>query len=81
MAPQNHLHDSLKNGQLDHVKRQDNAIGKEKEWNCFEHIIWFNVAWFVGLHLGGLYGAYLVFTQAKIVTTLFGNTKKFYLHF
>lgn len=81
MAPQNSLHDSIKNRQLDYDKRQDNATGKEKEWNCFEHIIWFNVAWFVGLHLGGLYGSYLVFTQAKIATTLFGNTKKFYLHF
>ncbi|CAM6032056.1 unnamed protein product, partial [Sphagnum compactum] len=43
----------------------------DPNWNCFDHIIWFNVFWFTGLHIVAAYGAYLCFTDAKILTTLF----------
>lgn len=36
-------------------------------------IVWRNVIIFMYLHLGAIYGLYLVFTSAKIVTTLFGE--------
>jgi hypothetical protein len=45
----------------------------DPNWNCFDHIIWFNVFWFTGLHIVAAYGAYLCFTDAKILTTLFGK--------
>ncbi len=45
---------------------------KAEEWNCFDHIIWFNVFWFTGLHIAAVYGAYLCFTDAKLLTILFG---------
>lgn len=45
----------------------------DKNWNCFEHILWFNVFWFTGLHIAATYGAYLFFTDSKILTILFGK--------
>lgn len=35
-------------------------------------IVWRNVILFAYLHLAALYGVLLIFTSAKIVTTLFG---------
>jgi len=35
-------------------------------------IVWRNVILFTYLHLAALYGVLLIFTSAKIVTTLFG---------
>lgn len=35
-------------------------------------IVWRNVILFAYLHLAGLYGALLMFTSAKIATTIFG---------
>ncbi|CAG2107902.1 unnamed protein product, partial [Medioppia subpectinata] len=40
-------------------------------WNCFNHIIWRNVLYYTAIHIAAIYGGYLVFTSAKILTTLF----------
>lgn len=37
-------------------------------------IVWRNVFVFSGLHIGALYGLYLVFTSAKLATTIFGTS-------
>jgi len=37
------------------------------------HIIWRNVLIFLYLHLGAIYGIYLAFTSAKLITTIFGK--------
>jgi len=51
---------------------RDQAINKSiEEWNCFDHILWMNVFWFVLLHVGAAYGLKLVFTDAKLLTTVF----------
>ncbi|KAH9494036.1 hypothetical protein DERF_014754 [Dermatophagoides farinae] len=44
---------------------------EKDDWNCFEHIIWMNVFWFALLHTLSIYGAYLLFVDAKILTILF----------
>lgn len=46
---------------------------EKDDWNCFEHIIWMNVFWFALLHTLSIYGAYLLFVDAKILTILFGK--------
>jgi stearoyl-CoA desaturase (delta-9 desaturase) len=35
-------------------------------------IVWRNIILFVYLHVAAVYGAYLMLTSAKIITTLFG---------
>ncbi len=45
----------------------------DKEWNCLDHILWVNVLYFVGMHVGTVLGLYLAFTSAKYLTLLFGN--------
>jgi len=41
------------------------------EWNYWDHLYPINITWFIILHTGAIYGAKLVFTDAKIVTFLF----------
>lgn len=36
-------------------------------------IVWRNVLIFAYLHLGAIFGLYLVFTSAKLLTSLFGE--------
>ncbi len=45
----------------------------DKEWNCLDHILWVNVLYFMGMHVGTVLGLYLAFTSAKYLTLLFGN--------
>lgn len=40
-------------------------------------IVWKNVAIFLFLHLGALYGVYLSFTSAKLATVVFGEWSDF----
>lgn len=62
------------------VSRDYLRVRSEKDdWNCFEHIIWMNVFWFTLLHSLSIYGAYLLFVDAKFYTILFG--KYFFLIF
>ncbi|CAL8113886.1 unnamed protein product [Orchesella dallaii] len=42
-----------------------------KEWNPMDHILWMNVFWFVLLHVGALYGAYLSIFSASWKTFAF----------
>jgi len=40
-------------------------------------IKWLDLGAQIFVHVGGLYGLYLVFTQAKLLTTLWGKAKYF----
>ena len=46
---------------------------KNKEWNCFDHIIWPNVILISSVHTLAIYGGYLLFTEAKLLTILFSK--------
>lgn len=46
---------------------------KHDQWNCLDHIIWFNVFWFSSMHLISLYAIYLVLLEARLLTILFGK--------
>lgn len=39
-------------------------------------LVWRNIAIVIYTHLGALYGVYLMFTSAKIATTIYGEQKK-----
>lgn len=47
---------------------EEPTTGDEYEWK----IVWRNVLGMVYLHVGGLYGLYLIFTQAKSLTFIWG---------
>ena len=51
---------------------KENKETKTEKWNCLDHIIWENVAYLLSIHIGAVYGLYLCFTEAKIMTVLFG---------
>lgn len=36
-------------------------------------IVWFNVMVFILLHIGALYGAYLLFTSVKLITIVYSK--------
>lgn len=57
-------------GKADVDKKESNA--KTDDWNCMDHILWMNVFWFILLHVGALYGAYLSIFEASWKTFLFG---------
>ncbi|UXI16216.1 dihydrolipoyl dehydrogenase [Sarcoptes scabiei] len=44
---------------------------RHDQWNCLDHIIWFNVFWFSSMHLISLYAIYLVLLEARLLTILF----------
>lgn len=69
MPPNTEINDE----KLDRIsdKEDEEVVKRGKEWNCFEHILWFNVMWFTGLHIAGVYGIYLCFTDAKLLSILF----------
>ena len=46
---------------------------EEKPYEYKKQIVWRNVILFSALHIAALYGFYLIFASAKILTTLFGN--------
>lgn len=41
------------------------------DYKPIENIVWFNVFWFIGLHIGAFYGLYLSVYQAKWATLFF----------
>ncbi|CAG2167698.1 unnamed protein product [Oppiella nova] len=41
------------------------------EWNCYEHLVWVNIVYYLALHIMALYGFYLCFTDASWYTVLF----------
>jgi len=45
------------------------------DWNYWDHLYPVNILWFILLHLGAAYGLTLVFTEAKIATTIFGKSR------
>ena len=49
-------------------------VVKERSKEKYEmRIVWRNVILFAYLHLAALYGAYLLFTSAKLMTAAFGE--------
>lgn len=47
-------------------------LTKSNEKQAHQTIVWRNVILFAYLHLAALYGVLLMFTSAKIATTIFG---------
>ena len=56
-------------------KHQLNNDGIKEKKQYRLQIVWRNVILFALLHMGALYGLYLIFTSAKIATTIFGENK------
>lgn len=53
---------------------EENLANAEKQKDKFvRKIVWLNVAIFVALHLAALYGLYLAFTSAKLLTSVYGK--------
>lgn len=47
-------------------------FNKQNENERHQSIVWRNVILFAYLHLAALYGILLIFTSAKVFTTIFG---------
>lgn len=79
MAPKNPTemqNGTSQNGKAKEVVSRDflrDRHAVDKEWNPLEHILWINVLYFVGMHVGTLLGLYLAFTSAKYLTIAFGK--------
>lgn len=70
-APTGVISETESNG---NVKTHQMTNGHSKGQQEYKlQIVWRNVAIFVFLHAGALYGLYLAITSAKLVTTIFGN--------
>ncbi|XP_076673223.1 acyl-CoA Delta-9 desaturase-like [Andrena cerasifolii] len=50
---------------------EENAVNETPKEKYQRRIVWRNVIVFTYLHLGALYGVYLIFTSAKLMTTAF----------
>lgn len=46
------------------------------DYNFKRQIVWFNAIGFLVLHLCGCYGVYLMFTKAKVWTTIYGEEEE-----
>ena len=79
----NHVHDGNEDRNEDYdllpdenpefmSSSSDNDKVKPKHLFQKYHIVWRNVILFAYLHLAAFYGVYLMFTSAKILTSLFG---------
>lgn len=80
MAPNTQVTERIRNGYKPEDERQlvtrDWLLERAKSdtWNCFEHIVWFNLVWFVGLHVISLYAIYQILSgQTMLLTFLFGR--------
>lgn len=52
----------------------DKDVSKLKKATPRKHeLVWFNIIWFLYLHIASLYGLWLVFTSAKWQTNVFGT--------
>ena len=59
---------------LEDVQRHHLVEKQSKEKRQYKlQIVWRNVIIFVFLHVGALYGIYLMLTSAKIATIIFGK--------
>jgi stearoyl-CoA desaturase (delta-9 desaturase) len=68
--------DIVKTVAVPYVEPKNDAKPTEK---YRRQIVWRNVILFVYLHLAAVYGAYLMLTSAKIITTIWGMYKsRFY---
>lgn len=60
--------------QLDNESTKFAETNKAEVKNTYKfQLVWRNVILFALLHSGALYGVYLIFTSAKIATTVFGK--------
>lgn len=67
---------TVKSGYLQPEVRSQTQSSKTitKDQNQYKwHIVWRNVIFFIYLHYAGLYGLYLLLTQARWYTVLFGK--------
>lgn len=61
------------NDEINIEKKSQVKTGKNLPDKFVKKIVWVNVIIFSLLHIFSVYGLYLVFTSAKIMTTLFGK--------
>lgn len=80
MAPNIQISERSRNGDKPDEMRQmvtrDWLMERAKsdQWNCFDHIVWFNVGWFVALHIVSIYAIYqILLGQTMLMTFLFGK--------
>lgn len=66
--------DTLEDSNIPPVESFSGNAGKKYESKPYKvQIVWRNVILFVYLHAAALYGAYLMFTSAKILTSIWGE--------
>lgn len=66
--------DILRQRPVDKKTNKDIQTSATKTKKLFDSdLVWRNIIAFIYLHIGALYGLYLLFTQAKLATALFGK--------
>lgn len=58
---------------------KDVSILKKARPRKYEYV-WFNIMWFLFLHVASAYGIYLVFTSAKWQTNVFGGYQTYIVY-
>lgn len=79
MPPQEKYIDPVPSGVVFESDTQTSDLGLDKDVTKLKHaanrkheLVWFNIMWFLLLHVGSLYGIYLALTSAKWQTNVFG---------
>lgn len=72
-SPQHQTHHHHHNHHHNSVESIKMAKEIGTDYNFKRQIVWFNAIGFLVLHLCGCYGVYLMFTRAKILTTIYGE--------
>lgn len=70
--------ESMKTENEELVKQKDNDDSTEAKVEYVPRIKWPDLAAQIFIHAGCLYGLYLVFTQAKLLTILWGKIQIFF---
>lgn len=72
--------DPVVSGVLFETDGQTSDLGLDKDVSVLKkatprkhELVWFNILWFLFLHISSVYGLYLVFTSAKWQTNVFGE--------
>lgn len=72
--------DPIPSGVVFESDTQTDDLGLDKDVSVLKkatpkkhELVWFNIIWFLFLHISSLYGLYLVFTSAKWQTNVFGK--------
>ena len=61
------------NTPLPKVCDNKDELEKTGYWKVLDQIIWMNIFQYVVFHIGAVYGIYLCFSDAKLMTIIFGE--------